>query len=79
LSDPTAVILRFTGDPDDLVERFEKARQLWIEAHDDDHSAPAFYAACKTRDGIVIVIGWPTNEAHEAFGPGMRTHLEAGG
>jgi hypothetical protein len=79
LSDPTAVILRFEGNPDDLIERFEKARQLWIDAREDDYSPPAFYAACKTKAGIVIVTGWPTDEAHKAFGRDMRPHLEAVG
>ncbi len=79
MSDPTAVILRFNGDPNDLLHRFEQARQLWIEAQDDDHSPPAFYAACKTKDGIVIITGWLTDEAHRAFGTGMSPHLKAVG
>jgi hypothetical protein len=74
------VILRFKGDdPDDLLERFERARQLWIEAQDDHYVAPAFYAACKTETGIVILAGWQTDAAHKAFGPRMRPHLEAVG
>jgi hypothetical protein len=28
---PVAVIIRFSGDPDDLLERFERARQTWID------------------------------------------------
>lgn len=80
MSEPTAVILRFTGeDADDLFERFERARQLWIDAQDDDYASPAFYAACKSEAGIVIVTGWPTDAAHEAFGRRMRPYLEAVG
>ncbi len=79
MSDPTAVILRFNGDPDDLLERYEQARQRWIDAQDDDHTPPTFYAACKTENGIAIVTGWPTTEAHKAFSRALRPHLEAVG
>ena len=79
MNDPIAVIVRFNGDADDLSERFEKARQLWIEAQDGDYSPPAFYALCKTDDGIVIVDGWNTDAAHKAFGRAMEPHLAAVG
>jgi hypothetical protein len=29
---PITVIIRFSGDPDELIERFERARLMWIEA-----------------------------------------------
>ena len=79
MADPLAVIIRFNGDPDDLIERFESARQLWIEAQDGDYDRPAFYAACKTDEGIAIVSGWETARAHRAFGHPMGPHLEAVG
>jgi hypothetical protein len=31
MADPIAVIIRFSGDRDDLLERFKRARQLWIK------------------------------------------------
>jgi hypothetical protein len=79
MADPTAVIVRFTGDPDDLLERFERARRLWIESQHGDYQRPAFYAACKTDDGIVVINGWETHAAHRAFGHGLGPHLEAAG
>ena len=92
MSDPIAVIIRFDGDPDDLAERFERARRLWIAAQDGDYTQPVFYAACKRREhprggprarqtdtGIVIVNVWETEAAHEAFNHRMRPHLEAVG
>lgn len=79
MADPIAVIVRFTGDPDELLERFEKARRLWIEAQDGDYERPTFYAACETGDGIAIVNGWDTEAAHRAFGHGLGPHLEAVG
>ena len=60
MADPLAVIIRFNGDPDDLIDRFERARRLWTEAQDGDYDQPVFYAACKTDDGIAIVTAWDT-------------------
>lgn len=79
MSDPIASIVRFNGNQDDLFERFERARRLWIDAQDDDYNRPVFYAACKTDDGIVIVNGWETRADHQAFGRRMGPHLEAVG
>jgi hypothetical protein len=79
MSDPIAVIIRFNGDADDLSARFERARQSWIEAQDGGYSPPAFYAVCKTDDGIVIVDGWDTDADHKAFGRNMGPHLESVG
>ena len=79
MADPIAVIVRFKGDPDDLFERFERARQLWIDAQDGAYDPPAFYALCKDDDGIVLVDGWETDAAHKAFGRNMGPHLEAVG
>jgi hypothetical protein len=79
MADPIAVIIRFNGDPDDLFERFERARRLWIEAQDDDYDRPAFYAVCKTDDGIVVVNGWETDAADKEFAHRMGPYLEAVG
>ena len=79
MSDPIAMILRFTGEPDSLAERFEKARQLWIAAQGVDYIPPDFYAACKTKDGLAIITTWPSADAHRGFGREMRRHLEAVG
>jgi hypothetical protein len=79
MPDPIAVIVRFHGDPDDLFERFEKARRSWVEAQNDDYSPPVFFAVCKTDDGIVLIDGWETDEDHKAFGERMGPHLEAAG
>ena len=74
-----AVIIRFTGDSDDLLERFERVRQRWIADQDGDYERPAFYAACRTDDGIAIVSGWETASGHRAFGQGLHAHLDAVG
>lgn len=79
MADPIAVIIRFAGDPGDLLERFERARRLWIEAHAGDYNGPVFYAACKTDEGIAIVNGWQSVADHRAFAHRMRPHLEAVG
>jgi len=79
VSDPIAVIVRFNGDPDDLLERFERARRSWIEAQSDGYNPPAFFAICETAEGIVILDGWETDEDHKAFGERMGPHLQAVG
>jgi hypothetical protein len=79
MADPIAVIIRFSGDPDDLLERFERARQRWIQAQDGDYERPVFYAAGRDQDGIAIVTGWRTAIAHRAFGHPLGPHLEAVG
>lgn len=79
MADPIAVIIRFDGDPDDLLQRFERARRLWIEAQEDDYERPLIYAACKTGEGVAVVTGWQTDAAHRAFAHQMRAHLEAVG
>jgi hypothetical protein len=70
MADPIAVIIRFTGDPDNLLDRFERARRMWSEAQGPDYERPAFYAAGKTDEGIAIVTGWETAVSHQAFGQG---------
>jgi hypothetical protein len=77
MPDPIAVIIRFAGDPDDLLKRFESARRLWIEARDGDYERPVFYAACRTDEGIAIVSGWETAVAHRAFGQQLHPHIDA--
>ena len=76
---PIAVIIRFEGDPDDLLERFEQARRRWIEAQGGDYERPLFHAACRTDDGIAIVSGWETAIGHRAFGQGIAPHVAAVG
>ncbi len=76
---PTVLILRFTGDAEELLERFERARRLSSEGQDDPGDPPAFYAACRTQDGIAIVGGWQTDAAHKAFRRRIRPHLQAVG
>jgi hypothetical protein len=79
MAEPIAVIIRFSGDPDDLLERFERVRQRWIEAQEGDYERPLFYAACKTDDGIAVVNVWQSAIAHRAFGQGLHGHIDAEG
>jgi hypothetical protein len=76
---PIAVIIRFEGDSDDLLERFEQARRQWIEAQGGNYERPLFHAACRTDDGIAIVSGWGTAIGHRAFGQGIAPHVAAVG
>jgi len=75
MTGPLAIIIRFNGDPDDLIDRFEKARQLWIAGQDADYDPPASYAACKTDQGMAVITVWETDAAHKAFARQIRPHL----
>lgn len=79
MADPLAVIIRFSGDSDDLFERFEQARETWIAAQDGDYERPVFYAACKTDEGIAVISAWQTATAHRAFGQQLHAHIDAVG
>jgi hypothetical protein len=79
MSNPIAVILRFDGDPDHLLERFEHARKSWTEPQGDGHNPPIFFATCRADDGIVLVTGWEAEEDHKAFRKQMMPYLHAAG
>ena len=74
-----AVIIRFSGDPDELFGRFEQARRMWIEAETADYERPVFYATCRADDGIAIITVWRNAVAHRAFGQGLHAHINAVG
>jgi hypothetical protein len=79
MSNPIAVILRFSGDPDDLLERFEQAGKSRTEAQGSDYNPPIFFAACRADDGIVLVTGWDAEDDHKAFRKQMMPNLHAAG
>jgi hypothetical protein len=76
---PIAVIIRFSGEPDDLLERFERTRRIWVEAQNSGYEQPLFYAAGRTKEGIAIVTAWESATGHRAFGQGIHPHLDAVG
>ena len=78
-AEPLTLIARFAGDPDDLLERFETARRLWIEAQSDDYHRPIFYAACRADDGIAVISVWRSDADHQAFGRQMGPYLQDAG
>jgi hypothetical protein len=79
MSNPIAVILRFSGDPDDLLERFEQARMSWTEGQGTGYRPPIFFATCRAEDGIVLVTGWDAEDDHKAFRKQMMPYLHAAG
>lgn len=78
MSNPIAVILRFKGDPDDLLGRFEQALRSLSEARYDG-TRPAFFAICKSEEGIALISGWGAEEDHKAFRKQIMSHLQAAG
>jgi len=76
---PLTVIIRFRGEPDELLERFEQARQRWIEQQGSDYERPSVYAACKDDAGIAILSVWETAVAHRAFGQQLHSLIADAG
>jgi hypothetical protein len=74
-----AVIIRFKGDADDLLTRFEEARRNWMAAQGDDYERPTFYAACRADDGIAVLSGWDSAAGHRAFGQGLHQFIHEAG
>lgn len=79
MPNPIAVILRFNGDPDDLLARFEQALNSWTEAQGDDRKPPTFFAICTREEGIVLVTAWQDEDDHKAFRKQMMPRLHAAG
>lgn len=79
MADPIVVIIRFNGDPDELLKKFEQARRSWIADQQPDYERPLFYATCRTDEGIAVVSGWETATAHRAFGQGLHPHIHSVG
>jgi hypothetical protein len=74
-----AVLIRFKGDPDELLERFERARRLWMDAQEGDYERPAFFATCREDDGILILTGWESAAGHRVFGQGIGPYIHSVG
>jgi hypothetical protein len=78
MADPIAVIIRFSGDPDDLLERFEQARQAWIEAQ-DGRRATSLLRGLQTDVGIGIVGRCESAAPHRPVGQRLHPHIGAVG
>jgi len=74
---PIATIIRFKGDPDDLLERFDQAQRRWLDTAGAEVERPLFHATCRTDDGIAIVSAWETAVGHRSFGEGIAPHVAA--
>jgi hypothetical protein len=64
-------VWRFTGDPDDLEERY---LALLSELPESNH---AFHAAARTPDGLLIFDTCPSEEVYHAFVNGPASALFA--
>jgi hypothetical protein len=71
------VLIRFKGEPEDLLARFEQARRLWVDEQEGSYEHPAFFATGRADDGILVIAGWETASGHSAFGKGIGPHLQA--
>ena len=72
MSKPLAAIIRFNGDPDDLAERFERARELWIEAEGPDHE-PLVFCSAGTSGPRLMRCGVVERSSRDDCHAGART------
>jgi hypothetical protein len=68
------VILRFPGEVDELLERWERAVQRWQELYPDSR-LPASIASEAENGGLVVVNVFGSDEDHLRFGQKMGTPL----
>jgi len=80
MSNPVMAILRWEGDPDTALERYERAVAAWRETFGDLSSGPLHAIAGRSeRGGLVVVNVFSTDGDHLAFGRNMGDPLAAVG
>lgn len=80
MSDPVMAILRWDGDPETTLERYERAVAEWRERFGDQSSGPVHAVAGRDeRGGLVVVNVSPTDRDHLHFGRNMGDPLAAVG
>lgn len=79
MSDLAAMILRFEGDPDDLLQRYQTARGRWLETRDPDCDPPTLHAILRAKDAIVIINGCANSEQAHQFGRAMGACMKQAG
>jgi hypothetical protein len=57
-------IARFTGNPDQLLERYEQSSEV-MSGVGRDHGL-ILHAAAKTDEGLLVVNLWPSKDGSEA-------------
>ena len=77
---PVMAILRWDGDPDTTLERYERAVAAWRETFGEQSSGPLHAIAGRSeRGGLVVVNVFETNRDHLAFGRNMGEPLASVG
>lgn len=75
---PVMAILRWDADPDEALERYERAVTAWRETFGGHSSGPLHAIAGRSeRGGLVVVNVFRTNDDHLAFGRNMGGPLAA--
>jgi hypothetical protein len=72
-------LARFSGDPDQLLERYEQSAEV-MSGVGRDHGL-ILHAAAKTDEGLLVVNLWPSGDESEAAArdPRRLTVLEQSG
>jgi hypothetical protein len=78
VDEPVIVILRWEGDPDRVLPRYEKAVDIWRERFASRGPAQTF-AGASERGGVVVVNVFAHDQDHLMFGRNMGDPLAAVG
>ena len=73
------VTIRYAGDVDELLPKWERAVELWKSEFGDRFAAPGTVVAKGENGDLVIVNVFPDDEAHTSFGRNLGGPLEAVG
>lgn len=75
MSDPMTVIIKFSGDPEQLLPRYKQLTSEWATG---DAEQPLYAFTAPSPEGLVAVNVW-TDSGHAAFGQDIRHRLERHG
>jgi hypothetical protein len=79
MAEPVMVIIRFAGDVDEVLPRWEQAVKLWQEQFGSEYRLPATVVAEGESGGLVVVNVFATDQDHLNFGQNMGGPMAAVG
>ncbi len=79
MTEPAMVIIRFAGDADEVLPRWEQAVRLWQEEFGSTYKLPATVVAAGENGELVVVNVFATDQDHLNFGQNMGGPMTAVG
>ena len=79
MANQAAMMIRFNGDPDELLRRYLSARDHWLETRDPGCNPPMLHAVLSGENGIVVINGFPDVQQAHMFGRSMGACMKQAG